>query len=326
MQVFISEVHAGAGRHSDIDAAALTGSQAVNISFPVSDVQLSALGKDRNWVMESVPKMVEYARKRFKFVSLGAQDASRANPDLLTDFVKLADSLNVYRVRIADTVGCMNPASVYNLISQLKASIKNSKLQLEFHGHNDLGMANANTLCAMQAGANCASVTVNGLGERSGNAALEELIMALKYSLGVPMPYNTSKFQELSQFVAKASGREIHPMKPVTGDMTHKHESGIHTNSILKNAQTYELYSAKEIGKTNSGFVFGTHSGSAAIMHFFHSKSLPITKDDASNLLNKVKDLSARLKRHLSEMEILTLYASLNQNPGLQNQNNFALI
>ncbi len=310
-------------RYSDIDAAALTGASAVNISFPVSDIQLAALDKERNWVMNTVPELVEYAKKRFKYVSLGAQDASRAQPDFLNGYVKLADSIGVYRVRIADTVGNMNPASVFNLIGNLKASLKTSKLQLEFHGHNDLGMANANTLCALQAGANCASVTVNGLGERAGNAALEEVIMALKYSLGVPMPYHISKFQEVSSLVAEASGRPIHSAKPITGDMSHKHESGIHTNSIIQNAQTYELYSAKEIGKVGSEFVFGTHSGSASIKHFFQTKSVSISKDEASIVLNKVKGLSAKLKRNLSEIEIEALYNSLKAKPGIFTRKNF---
>ncbi len=300
-------------RFSDIDAAALTGAPAVNISFPVSDIQLAALEKDRSWVLKTLPEMVAYAKKRFKYVSLGAQDASRAHFAFLTDYVKLADTLNVHRVRIADTVGCMNPASVFKLISSLKSLLKFSKLQLEFHGHNDLGMANANTFCALQAGANCASLTVNGLGERSGNAALEEVVMALKYSLGVQMHYDISKFHELSIIVAKASGREIHYMKPVTGEMAHKHESGIHINSILKNAQTYELFSAKEVGKAGPAFVFGTHSGSAALIHFFQKKSIPICKDDASSLLINVKELARKLKRNISEIELEALYTSINR-------------
>jgi homocitrate synthase NifV len=172
-------------------------------------------------------------------------------------------------------------------------------------------MANANTLCALQAGSNCASVTINGLGERAGNAALEEVVMALKCSLGVPMQYDTSKFHELSQFVAKASGREIHAMKPVTGDMAHKHESGIHTNSIIKNSQTYELFSAKEIGKIGSEFVFGTHSGRYAIINFFRNKKMELTSNDATLLQNRVKQESSKLKRSLTEVELEALYFSI---------------
>jgi homocitrate synthase NifV len=291
----------------DIDAAHKTGAEGINISYSVSDIQLEAMGRDRNWVFSTMPQIVAYAQQRFKYVSLGAQDASRADLNLLTQYVKMAEKLGVHRVRLADTVGILNPFSTYELISKIVTELKSDDMAIEFHGHNDLGMATANSISALHAGANSVSVTVNGLGERSGNAALEEVIMALKTSMGINCNYNTSLFYELSRFVESASGRKLCASKPIVGDMTHKHESGIHTSSIIRNKRSYELFDAKEVGKSESTFVFGTHSGSASIIDFFHKQGIEISKDEAINLLLQVKTLSKKHKRDISSKELTEL-------------------
>ena len=298
-------------RKDDIDAAAKTGASGINISYPVSDIQLFALGKSKNWVLDSMAEMVDYAQKSFKYVSLGAQDASRADATFLSAYVKRAEELGVVRVRIADTVGCLNPFSTYSLISDVIGYLASDDMEIEFHGHNDLGMATANSLSAIHAGANCVSVTVNGLGERAGNAALEEIIMALKLSTGIENNYNTHKFSEICQFVAEASNRKIDVSKPIIGEMTHRHESGIHTNSMLRDSRSYELYSATEVGKTGSTFVFGTHSGSAALQNLLKINSIQLSKDNLSVLLNRIKGVSTQMKKNLTDIEVLNLAKSL---------------
>jgi len=294
-------------RISDIDAAEQTGASGINISYPVSDIQIKALGKDRNWVLDSMNDIVNYARTKFQYVSLGAQDASRADINFLEAYIKNAIKFNVFRIRIADTVGCLNPFSTYDLIQKVKTIIASNNIEIEFHGHNDLGMATANTISAIHAGANCVSVTVNGLGERSGNAALEETIMALKLSMGIDNNYKTNLFNELCQFTANASGRKLNTDKPIVGEMTHKHESGIHTNSMLRDKRAYELYDAVEVGKKGSTFVFGTHSGSAVIINLLNENSIKLSNIKVLGLLTLVKNLSAQKKRNLSEFEVLEL-------------------
>jgi len=292
----------------DIDAAAKTGAEAINISYSISDIQLSAMGKDRNWVFSTMPQIILYAQKRFKYVSLGAQDASRADFNLLTKYIKTAEELGVHRIRVADTVGILNPFSTYELISKVVSILSSDDMAIEFHGHNDLGMATANSISALHAGADCVSVTVNGLGERSGNAPLEEVIMALKMSMGCDCHYNISLFNELCRFVESASGRKIHESKPIVGEMTHKHESGIHTSSLLRDRNSYEAFNAKDVGKTDSTFVFGTHSGSAALINFFKDKGLIITNTEALELLNQVKSYSEKQKRSITSNEIEDIY------------------
>src|SRR5208337_589224 len=168
------------GTKDDVDAAIKAGTQGVNISFPVSDIHLAAMGKNRLWVLDTMAEIIRYASSKFEYVAIGAQDASRSDDQFLSEFLDKAIHLNVSRVRIADTVGILNPHTTSNLFRKIKRIFPD--VVLEFHGHNDLGMATANTITALSSGATCASVTVNGIGERAGNTALEEIVMAMELS------------------------------------------------------------------------------------------------------------------------------------------------
>ena len=247
----------------DIRAARGCGVVGVHLSWPVSDIHLGAWRRSREWVFESLGELVGEARGDFEYVSVGAQDASRADPEFLHDFARAARALGVRRLRLADTVGIMNPSNVIGMVVGLRDAVPG--LDLEFHAHNDLGMAVANTVCALEAGARCASVTVNGLGERAGNAALEEVVLALKMSCHVQTGIMTPQLAALSDLVAAASGRSLAFDKPVTGGAAFLHESGIHCAGLLRDRRTYELFSAGEVGRTTPGFVIGRHSGRAAL-------------------------------------------------------------
>jgi len=306
-------------RFDDIEAASKTKASGINISYPVSDIQIAALGKTKDWIFMSMPIIVKFAKERFEYVSLGAQDASRADFDFLCQYIKMADELGVHRLRIADTVGILNPFSTQRLIQNSIKSLSKSKMEIEFHGHNDLGMATANSLSALIAGANSVSVTVNGLGERSGNAALEEVIMALKLTTDFDCLYNTSIFSELSYMVEKASGRKLQSSKPIVGEMTHKHESGIHTSSLLKDKKSYEPFSPNEIGKSESTFVFGTHSGSYALNAFLEYNSIFLNQKDLKDLLSKIKQISTHKKTNLTNSEVIELAASYQKEESKRN-------
>jgi len=292
---------------SDIDLAMQTGAEGVNISFPVSDVQLKAIGKDRNWVLDNVSKIVSYAKKRFDFVAVGAQDASRADMSFLKEYIQRAEAFGAFRIRLADTVGILNPMTTAHMMSEIKKSF--SDLLFEFHGHNDLGMATANAIVALQSGANAVSTTVNGLGERSGNAALEEVIMSLKKSTDLPVKYDSTLLTELSDYVYKVSGRTKHESKPITGSMVMKHETGIHTRSILKDRRSYELFDAEEIG-AKSEFIFGKFSGKAAVKNLFERKGIAICSNGVNEILQRIKELSVLQKKSFSEKEVIELFST----------------
>ncbi len=288
----------------DINSAAATGLDAVHISFPVTIVQLEAIGKNKKWVFETMRKVVTYAQNRFGYVSIGAQDASRADELMLRDFASLADLLKVNRIRLADTVGKLNPISTQRLVRMVKDEVTN--IEIEFHAHNDLGMATANAVTAITTGADAISVTINGIGERSGNAALEEVIMALKKSYGMELQYNTSLFSQLSEYVYSASGRQMPESKPVTGPMSMTHETGIHTRSIIENNEAYELFKEGETGQ-HTRFVFGKHSGKAALKHVLDKSGIFAGTERINHLLNFIKEQAFRNKKAFSEQEVVAM-------------------
>lgn len=300
---------------SDIDAAVKTGVNAVNISFPVSDIQLSAISKDKKWVANTLQELIGYALPLFEYVAIGTQDASRAEFSFLSDIIGEAANRGASRARIADTVGILNPITTADLFKKIRKVLPS--IPLEFHGHNDLGMATANTFAALHYGATAASVTVNGLGERAGNAALEEIVMALELSSSIRHNINTAVLSRLAQTVSKASGQAIPCNKPITGSKVFSHESGIHTNSLLKNRKTYQIINAASVGRKEGEFIFGKHAGSGALMDFLQSKKINISREDALRALEKIKQISSHSKRPLSFAEVKHL--CLNHSNGSNN-------
>lgn len=295
-----------ANKH-DILCASRAETNGVHISFPVSAILLEAMDKNKSWVINQLIDLLEFALPLFDYVTVGAQDASRADIDFLKEFVCTAKAFGASRVRLADTVGILNPISTFDIVMAIRSVEKD--LPLEIHAHNDLGMATANTLAAYMAGANCLSTTVNGLGERAGNAAMEEVAMALELSANTTCSLRTESFTELSAFVAKVSNRMLSESKPITGSSVLTHESGIHTNCILKNRNTYQLIQAESIGRKEADFVIGKHSGKKTIELFLNTANLPYNESICSNLLVSVKAKSENLKRSITKEELYSLYS-----------------
>jgi homocitrate synthase NifV len=293
----------------DIIMASRAGTSGVHLSFPVSDILLKAMGKEKSWVMVQLRELIEQAFSMFQYVTVGAQDASRAESVFLTEFVCAAGCFGASRVRLSDTVGILNPTGTSNLIASVRGAEKT--IPLEFHAHNDLGMATANTLAAYMAGAECLSTTVNGLGERAGNAPMEEVAMALELSAGISSTLCTGKFAAVCDYVAEVSKRPISLSKPISGKMVMTHESGIHTGCLLKDRQTYQPFPAKLVGRTEQDFLIGKHSGKSTILYFLSEANLPIDEASCMLLLAEVKTLSEKLKRALTKEEFLSLYTNI---------------
>jgi len=291
---------------SDLKMTKMTGIDTVNVSLPVSDIQLAAIGKNKKWVIEEMGKVLTYAKDHFRTVNIGAQDASRADLEFLKHYISYALVNGVSRVRIADTVGILNPISTYELMANLKSNFPG--VPFEFHGHNDLGMATGNTVSAISAGTDCISATVNGLGERAGNAAVEEVIAAVKYSLQLPNTYNLSPIQEMCNYVGEAAGTGISDTKPLVGKRTFTHESGIHCKSLIKDSMAYQPFLPSSMGIASEGFVLGKHSGKASVIHFFENQGVNLDDSEAEYLLCSIKELSLQKKRGLNEEELMELY------------------
>jgi homocitrate synthase NifV len=273
----------------------------IHISFPVSSIHLKAWKKDWLWVMDGLHSLVTEAKAHFRHVSVGAQDASRASMDDLVAFAQAAEALGVHHLRLADTVGILNPSSTAAMVHGLRAAVPT--LALEFHGHNDLGMATANTAAALVAGARFASTTVTGLGERAGNASMEEVVMAMKVSYGHPLPIDSTRFLTLVKLVESASGRSLEPGRPIIGSRAFSHESGIHCSGLHRDPSTYEGFSPQEVGRQGRDFYFGRQSGPATLRLLFDSVGLPAGNETLELFRKALCQKVTLLKRSLSRVE-----------------------
>ena len=290
---------------SDIENSIDCGVDSVAISISVSDIHIqNKLKTSREWVLENMVKSVEYAKRNGLYVSVNGEDASRANDDFLIEFIEVAKQAGADRFRYCDTVGVMDPFSIKDKISKI---YNKTKFDIEMHTHNDFGLATANAIAGIIGGANYVGVTVNGLGERAGNAALEEVLMALKYIHGYDINIDTTKFKDLSEYVSNASGRDLPAWKAIVGSNMFKHESGIHADGALKNPTNYEAFDPKEVGLERQ-IVIGKHSGKAAIINKFKEYDINLNDEDASIMLESVRALCIRAKRTLFDKELVQLY------------------
>ncbi|HHV83854.1 MAG TPA: homocitrate synthase [Tepidanaerobacter syntrophicus] len=289
----------------DIQESLRCGVGAVAISIATSDMHIKdKLHSTREEVLEKMVKAVEYAKKEGVYVSANAEDASRSDEEYLIQFIKAAKQAGADRIRYCDTVGIMTPLEIYERIKRIRQAVD---IDIEMHTHDDFGMATANAITGVSAGATHVSVTVNGLGERAGNAALEEVVMALKHLLGFDMKQNTRKFREICEYVAKASGRDLPSWKAIVGTSIFTHESGIHADGAIKNPKTYEVFDPDDVGLTRR-FVIGKHSGTASIKKKLSEYNINIDDGLANIILESVRKTSVELKRPLTDAELLNLY------------------
>lgn len=290
---------------SDIQQSIDCGVDAVAISISVSDIHIqNKLRTSREWVLDHMVKSVEYAKKNGLYVSVNGEDASRADKEFLIQFIQAAKQAGADRFRYCDTVGVKGP---FDLEEDIKYIYDKTHFDIEMHTHNDFGMATANAIAGLKGGANHVGVTVNGLGERAGNAALEEVAMALKYVYGLQLDMDTTKFREISKYVSRASGRELPIWKAIVGTNMFAHESGIHADGAIKNPKNYEAFDPSAVGLERQ-IVIGKHSGKAAIINKFKEYNIELTEEEAKGILEMVRTTAVSLKRSLFDKELVQLY------------------
>ncbi|PIO99353.1 Homocitrate synthase [uncultured Pleomorphomonas sp.] len=300
-------------RDGDIAAAVRSGAPAINLSIPASDLQLAAkLGIDRREALLRIGRFVPMALDLGFSVSVGAEDASRADPGHLAAMAEAVERAGGWRLRLADTVGVLDPLSTATLVAGLKSR---TSLALEFHGHDDLGLATANTLAALRAGCTEASVTVLGLGERAGNAALEEVAVALLRLDGLSTGIDLPSLKPLAEAVAAAAGRGVPPGKAVVGRDVFAHESGLHVAGLLKEAGTYQGLDPRLFGRQHS-VVVGKHSGAQALAHVLASRGVALDPRLAAPLVEAVRRVATERKRALTTGELARLHAGLASSDG----------
>lgn len=295
-------------RDDDLEQCRGLGVHRVDLSTPVSDQQIaSKLGRDRHWVLTNVARMVSKARDMGYEVCVGGEDASRADDDFLLQVAEVAQAAGASRLRFADTVGIMEPFAVYERISRL---VRGTDLHIEMHAHDDLGLATANTFAAVRAGATHVNTTVNGLGERAGNAPLEEIAAGLQCLFGISTGVKLDEVGAVSELVAAASGRPLPWQKSVVGEGVFTHESGIHVDGLLKDANNYQGFDPALVGRQHR-LVLGKHSGTNAVVRGYADIGIQLSREDATMLLPQIRQFAVTNKRSPTQLELESLYLSL---------------
>ncbi|WP_337997439.1 homocitrate synthase [Oleispirillum naphthae] len=293
---------------ADLRAASALNLTFLDLSLSMSDQHIERkLKRSRAWVLETIANMVPKALDRGFSVCVGGEDSSRADPDFLCRVLETAEKAGARRFRFADTLGILEPFGTRRIFETLRAA---SGLELEMHAHDDLGLATANTIAAALGGATHANTTVHGLGERAGNAPLEEVAMGLSRLHGIDTGVDLSRYMEVSKLVAAASGRPVPWNKSLVGEGAFAHEAGIHVDGLLKDPLNYQAVDPAEIGRAHR-FVLGKHSGAHAVRQAYERLGIGLSPLQEQAILAQVRSFATRTKTIPAEADLLRFYAAV---------------
>jgi len=296
----------------------------VHTFIATSDIHMKhKLQKSREEVLESAVQAVEFAKKYVDDVEFSAEDASRSNPDFLVDIFTAVIEAGATTINVPDTVGYAMPWEYGQLIKTLKERIPNiDKATISVHCHNDLGVGVANSLMAIRNGARQVECTVNGIGERAGNASLEELVMALvtrKNIMDYTTSVNTKEIFPSSQLLAQITGKGVQPNKAIVGENAFAHEAGIHQHGVLKNPLTYEIMTPESVGLTCNKIVIGKHSGRFALCKKLEELGYYLNKEDLNQVYLTVTKVADK-KKVVEEQDLISIISMMNDMPARQKQ------
>lgn len=298
----------GRMRQDDIAHCLSLGVGMADLSTPVSGQQIRhKLAHTPEWVLENIRASVHAAVDRGLTICVGMEDASRADPDFLCRVAEAAQEAGAVRIRYADTVGIMEPFGVLEAIKRLRGT---TDLDIEMHAHDDLGLATANTLAAAVAGATHLNTTVNGLGERAGNAAMEEVVVGLKQLFGIETGIDLRDFPELSARVESASGEPLGWRKSLVGKRVFSHEAGIHVDGLVKDPANYQGVDPAVVGRTHQ-LILGKHSGSRAVIEVYAELGICLERQQAHELLKRIRGFATRFKRPPGSAELRAFHRRL---------------
>lgn len=293
---------------SDLETSFRTGVSGVSICIPVSDQHLQhKLNKSRAWVIEVMGECVTLAKKEGRYICLGLEDASRADVDFLLKIGKEAERLGIDRMRVADTLGVLDPLEINERFSPLTRKIS---IPLEFHAHNDFGMATANSITAIKSGFKAVSVTVGGLGERAGNAPLEEVAATIKHVLNRETRFDISQVYSICSMVSSLTHREISRAKPIVGADVFTHTSSVHLDGMRKDVENYQPFPPGSVSREHS-MAFGKYSGKKELVKLLEKEGISFDQNQLTELLIRVRLLSSIKKAPLESADVLPLVVNL---------------
>jgi len=271
----------------DVEACIACGVDEVSIFIACSDLHLKyKLNMTREQVLEAAVGEVEFAKAHGVKVSFVTEDTFRADLDFVTELYNACIDAGAQRVVLSDTIGIMTPSAISWYLGEIRRRFKPA--QLSVHLHNDFGMAVANSLAALEAGAEIPHTCVNGIGERAGNASFEELVMALEAGYGRKTGIDVSRLYEVSRLVELLSGIPVAVNKAIVGYNAFSHESGIHADGVIKHTGTYEPIQPERIGRERR-FIFGKHTGSTAVLDRLQKHGLEPTKEQIQEIVAAIK-------------------------------------
>lgn len=291
----------------------------IHTFISTSDIHLQyQLKKSRAEVLAIAEDMVAYAKSFVNDVEFSAMDASRSDPDFLYEVLARAIAAGATTINIPDTVGYCTPKDIAALIKGVKEHVPNiDQVILSVHAQNDLGLATANTLAAIEAGVRQVECTINGIGERAGNASLEEVVMALHVRRQSFNPYlgrsveseapltriNTQEIYKTSRLVSNSTGMLVQPNKAIVGANAFAHESGIHQDGVLKHRETYEIMDAASVGLTENQIVLGKHSGRNAFRTRLQELGFDLNETDLNRAFLRFKEVADK-KKEISDWDL----------------------
>ena len=297
---------------NDVDQAweAIKGAESprIHVFLSSSDIQvMHQLRKNREEVMEMAVSMVERAKKYCSDVEFSPMDATRTNSEYLFEMMEAVIRAGATTINIADTVGYAIPSDFGNLLRRLQENVTGiENVTLSVHCHNDLGLAVSNSLAAIEAGARQVEGCINGIGERAGNASLEEIIMGLdtrKDLFGVDIGIDTTQLYPASRLVSRITGMAVQANKAVVGENAFRHASGIHQDGVLKDRSTYEVMQPERVGVTGNKLVLGKLSGRAGLQARLEALGYSLSRDEISNVFDAFKELADK-KREVTDRDL----------------------
>jgi len=289
----------------DIDACLDAGVDLVHVFASTSDVQLKySMKKTREDVYNLSTEAVEYVKEHGTKCLFSAMDATRTDTDFLLDICRGVQSAGADIINIPDTVGVMAPSKMYNLIKRIKGAIS---LPIDVHCHNDFGLAVANSLSSIEAGASQVQVTINGIGERAGNADLAQTAMSLRSIYSIQTNINTQYLLETSRLVERFTKIELPPTTPIVGENAFSHESGIHSRGIIERADTFEpgIMTPEMVGQRRR-LIAGKHAGKHAVREMLRDAGFVITEDQLMGIMNRIKEVGDQGRR-ITDVDLYTI-------------------
>lgn len=288
----------------------------VHTFIATSDIHMKyKLQQTREQVLESAVRAVSFARSHFDDVEFSAEDASRSDPQFLIDIFTAVIEAGATTINVPDTVGYALPWEFGELIRTLKEGIPNiDKAVISVHCHNDLGLAVANSLVAVRNGARQVECTVNGIGERAGNASLEEVVMAMetrRNNMDFSTSVNTTEIYPSSQMLSHITGKGVQPNKAIVGENAFAHEAGIHQHGVLKNPLCYEIMTPESVGLTSNKIVIGKHSGRFALGKKLEDLGYELNKEDLNQVYIKVTRLADKQKT-VDDHDLVSIISMMN--------------